>query len=189
MIISVGYFFACLLGGGIQTSRLVGPVGLRERNLFVETVNGTGGGPDNGWLGISGFANFEKRDETGDVAVNIRVGVFHGVPDSSLSRQMHHVSKSHHVEKLSQQLGVVQIAFNHQNAVAVKQGFPRLFQRRVVIVVEIVKPNDSISAFFEGKGNVCTDETSRSSHQDGHASGTMDLSGVTDLFFPLDTTP
>lgn len=189
MVVSVGNFLAGFLCGGVEASGLVGAVRFGEWNVVVEAVDGAGRGPDDRRLGIGRFADLEKRDEAGDVAVDVRVGVLHGVPDAGLSRQMHHVRKCHGVEELVEETIVVYVAFHDEDAVALEQRAAGLFQRRVVVAVEVVDPDDAVSALLERQRDVGPNETGGAGDQYGHAAGSVDLGGVADLLLPLDAAP
>jgi len=120
MIVSVSDFLAGFFGGGIETSGLVSAIWFGERDLLVEPVNGTGGGPNDGGLRVGRFAGLEKRDEAGDVAVDVGLGILHGVADAGLGGEVHDVGEGDDVEELGEELGVVDVAFDDEDLVRVE---------------------------------------------------------------------
>ena len=57
------------------------------------------------------------------------------------------MSEGHHVEELGQELTVVEVSFHDEDPTGGEERHPRAFQRRVVVVVEVVEPHDAVSAF------------------------------------------
>ncbi|KAF5456916.1 hypothetical protein F2P56_026334 [Juglans regia] len=86
VVVSMGDFLARFLRGSVETRWSVCSIRLRERHLLVESIHGARGGPDDRWLGIRRLARLEKRNEPRDVAVDVGLWVFHGVPYTGLSR-------------------------------------------------------------------------------------------------------
>ena len=148
MIVGVSDFLTGLFRCGVETSGLVGLVRFGKGNLLVEPVDGAGRGPDDSGLRVRGFAGLEKRDEARDVAVDVRVGILHGVANPSLRREVHHVSESNHIEELRQEFRVVDIAFDDEDVVRGEEGLAGFFEGRIVVVVEVVESDDAVSASF-----------------------------------------
>ncbi|RXI06848.1 hypothetical protein DVH24_025984 [Malus domestica] len=145
-----------------------------------KAVDRVGRGPNNGRLRIGRFADFEKRHEAGNVAVDIRVGVLNGIPDASLSRQVHHMGQRHYIEQLVQKAIVVYVALNNENVVGLGKRPASLLQRWVIVAVEVVNSDNVVSALFEGQGDVGSDKTGCASDEDGHAEGIS--CKISDLF-------
>ena len=70
-----------------------------------------------------------------------------------------------------------------------EERFPGFFQRRVVIGIEIVETDNAVAAFFQGEGDMGTDETGGAGDKDRKGRRRMRKGGVTELFFPLDSPP
>lgn len=189
MIVSVSDFLAGFFGGGVEASGLVGAVRFGERDLLVEPVDGTGRGPNDGGLRVGRFAGFEKRDEARDVAVDVGLGILHGVAHAGLCGKVHDVSEGHDVEELGEKLGVVDVAFDDEDLVRVEKRFTGFLEGGIVVVVEVVESNNAISASFQGEGDVGADETGCARYEYRHASLAVDLGGCADLLLPLDPAP
>ena len=56
-------------------------------------------------------------DKARDVALDVRVGILHGVANLGLRREMH---ESDHIEELCQELGVVEVAFDDEEVMLVE---------------------------------------------------------------------
>lgn len=102
---------------------------------------------------------------------------------------MHHVRESDNVEKLIEQTGIVDITLNDEHAVTVNERLACLFQRRVVVIIEIVQSDDAVSTSFERQRNMGPDETGSAGDEYRDAAGAVDLGGGTDLFLPLEAAP
>lgn len=102
---------------------------------------------------------------------------------------MHHVGEGHHVQELAHQPRVVHVAIDDEDPVVAEEGLAGLLQRLVVVVVEVVEPNDAVSTLLQRERHVRPNETGSTGNQDGHAAGSVDLGGRADLLLPLDATP
>ena len=104
-------------------------------------------------------AAFQDVQEAGDIAGDVDVGVFGGVADAGLGGKMHDplglvlgeggLDRSA-IGEISGDMGV---AGQRQQPIQ-----PRLFQSRVVIVVEVVEADDLLAAGQQDLGNVGADE-------------------------------
>lgn len=121
--------------------------------------------------------------------MNVGAGVLHGVPDTSLSCQMHNVSERDDLEELLEECGVVDVSFHHEDSAPLQKGLPRSLERRIVVIVEVVEPQDAVSASFQGGGDVCADETGGSGDEDGDAAAGADVGGGSDAFLPGGAAP
>jgi len=184
VVVGVGDFLAGLLGGGVEAGGLVGAVELGERVLGVEAVDGAGRSPDNGGLGVGGFGSLEKVDEASDVGGDVGLGVLHGVADAGLCGQVEDVGEGDEVEELLEQGGVVEVTFHDEHLVFPEHCLPGAFKGRVVVVVEVVKPQDTVAALLQGQGAVAAHEARSPSDKDGEAVGAAGGGGVADLLLP-----
>ena len=148
MIVGVCDFLTGFFGCGVEASGPVGLVRFGKWNLLVEPVDGAGRGPNDRGLRVRRFAGLEKRDEARDVAVDVGVGILHGVANPGLRREVHHVGESDHIEELCQELGVVEVAIDDEDVMLGEEGLAGFFQRRIVVVVEVVESDDAVSASF-----------------------------------------
>jgi hypothetical protein len=189
VIVSVSNLFTSLLSSSIETSWLVSSVFLGEGDLSVEPVDRARGSPDNGGLGIGRFANLKEIDEASDVTVNIRARIFHGVPDTSLSSQMHNVGKGNNFKELLQESSVIDVSFNNKHSASLQKGLPCSLERWIVVIVEVVKPQNAISAAFESGGDMGTDETGGSGDENRETAAGTETGGGSDPFLPSGSTP
>jgi hypothetical protein len=86
----------------------------REGDAVVEAVDGGGGGPDDGRLRVGVLAGLEEGDEAGDVGVDVRRRVLHGIAHVGLRREVEHVGEGHDVEELGQEAAVVDVALHDE---------------------------------------------------------------------------
>ncbi|PON48432.1 hypothetical protein PanWU01x14_237210 [Parasponia andersonii] len=108
-----------LLCRRVQACRPVRTVRLGEGHLVVQPVHRAGRGPDDRRLGVGRFAGLEERDEPGDVAVDVRARVLHGVADPGLGREVHHVRERYDVEELFEEAAVVHVPLDDEDSVVV----------------------------------------------------------------------
>jgi hypothetical protein len=171
VVVGVGDLLAGLLGGGVQRRRVVGAVRLREGDAVVEAVDGGGGGPDDGRLRVGVLAGLEEGDEAGDVGVDVRRRVLHGVAHAGLRREVEHVGEGHDVEELGQEAAVVDVALHDEHAVAAQQRAARLLERGVVVGVEAVDADDAVAALAERQRAVRAHEARGARDEHGQPRG------------------
>ncbi|CAL9761540.1 unnamed protein product, partial [Musa acuminata subsp. burmannicoides] len=70
-----------------------------------------------------------------------------------------------------------------------QQRLAGLLQRRIVVAVEVVEPDDAIAALAEGEGNVRPDEACGASDEHGDGAGAARGGGGPDLFLQAHPTP
>ncbi|QHO50409.1 uncharacterized protein DS421_1g22270 [Arachis hypogaea] len=115
--------------------------------------------------------------------------VHHGVPDAGLGGEVHDVAESDDIEELGEELGVVDVTFDDEDAMCFEEGLACAFQGRVVIVVEVVEANDAVAAALEGYGDVRAYEAGGAGDEDGEAAVALDLGGGAELLLPVDAAP
>lgn len=184
MVVGVGDFLPGFLGGGVEAGGLVGPVELREGILGVEAVDGAGGSPDDGGLGVGGFGNFEKVDEACNVGGDVGLGVLHGVADAGLGGEVEDVGEGDDVEELPEQGRVVEVPFHDEHLVLGQHCLAGALQRGVVVGVEVVQTQHPVPPSFEGEGAVAADEARSPGDEDGEAVGAARGGGVAHLLLP-----
>ncbi|KAF4393007.1 hypothetical protein G4B88_012002 [Cannabis sativa] len=86
--------------------------------------------------------------------MNIRTRIFHGVPHTSLSCQVHHMGESHNLEKLLQQGRVINISFHDKHPGSLQKRLPSSFQRRIIVIVKAIESKHSVSTAFQSRGHV-----------------------------------
>ena len=189
VVVSVSNLFAGFLSSSVEASRLVGAVFLGERDFGVQSVDGARGGPDDGRLGVSRFTDLEEIDEASDVAVNVGAGVFHGVPDAGLSGQMHNVGERDHLEELLEERRVVDVSFHHEHPAPLQEGLPRSLERRIVVIVEVVQPQNAVPASFQGRRDMGAHEPGGSGDENRDAAAGADMGGGSDTLLPSGASP
>ncbi|KAF4386598.1 hypothetical protein F8388_006553 [Cannabis sativa] len=85
--------------------------------------------------------------------MNIRTRIFHGVPHTSLSCQVHHMGESHNLEKLLQQGRVINISFHDKHPGSLQKRLPSSFQRRIIVIVKAIESKHSVSTAFQSRGH------------------------------------
>ena len=151
-----------LLRGRVEAHRIVDAVVDAERDLLVAAVN-AGGGSVNQMLNafvieipgqarndVFGMpAGFQDVVEAHHVALDVGVGVLDAVADTGLRRQVHDDVKRILRKQLVDQFFVGDVALEEH--IVVLRMLPRpgldepqavLLQRRVVVVVQVVQPDD-----------------------------------------------
>lgn len=187
MVVSMGNCLAGFFGCGVKTGRLVSSVELRKWVLGVEPVDGAGRGPDDRRLRIGSFGYLEKIDEPGNVGRHIGLRVLHGVPYTSLRRQVEYVGEWYDVEELRQHRPVVEVGLNDENLVLLQHGLPCPLQRRVVVGVEIVESQHAVAPLLERERAVGPDEPGGTGDEHRHSVGPLGGRGVSDLLLPRGT--
>jgi len=184
VVVGVGDFLARFLGGGVEAGGLVGPVEFREGVLSVEAVDGAGGSPDDGGLGVGGFGDFEKVDEACNVGGDVGLGVLHGVADAGLGGEVEDVGEGDDVEELLEQGLVVEVPFDDEYLVLPQHCLAGSLEGGVVVGVEVVQTQNPVPPPFQGERAVAPDEARRPRDEDGEAVGAARSGGVADLLLP-----
>lgn len=184
MVVGVCDFLPRFLGGGVEAGGLVGAVELREGVLRVEAVDGAGGSPHYGGLGVGGFGNFQKVDEACNVGGDVGLGVLHRVAHAGLGGEVEDVGEGDDVEELLEQGRVVEIPFDDEDLVLGQHCLASALEGGVVVCVEVVETQHTVSPSFEGERAVAADEASRPRDEDGEAVGAARSGGVAELLLP-----
>lgn len=109
------------------------------------------------------FQNIEKAYE---VCVGIIVRMFDRMPHAGLRRQMDDASKTMAGEELRDLCTVGKIGLHELEAVMTPQDVEaRPLQRRIVIFIQVVEPDDTPRLAQQRAGNVKPDEARRTRHQ------------------------
>ncbi|CAL9071826.1 unnamed protein product [Musa acuminata var. zebrina] len=99
------------------------------------------------------------------------------------------MGERHEGEEPSEEAGVVDVALHYEHAAGLQHRLSRLLQRRVVVIVEVVKPDHAVAAPAEGEGDVSPDEAGGAGDEHGHASGAAGGGRFPDLLLPLHSAP
>lgn len=169
MVVRVRNFFTGFLCCGVQARWLVRTIFLGEGNSGIEAVDGTGRGPDHRRLRVRRLAGLEDVDEAGQVAVDVRGRVLHGVSDAGLSRQVHDVAELDQRKEPLEQPGVVDVGLDDEDPGFLQPVLAGPLQRRVVVLVEVVEADDAVAALLQRQRDVRADEAGRAGDEDGEA--------------------
>ena len=159
------------LGGGIDRQRMGHALFDRKGQGAVGPEGRTGRGEDEVFR-LHRPGTFEHGQKADDVGVDIALGVFEAVADPGLGPEVDDAARGvggeqgGHARAVGEIEGVVAIARFGQQAVE-----PRLFQGRVVIVVEVVDADHRLPAGQQAAGGVEADEAGRSGDEDGALGG------------------
>jgi len=166
--IGVRHQFVGLLGGGVERNGMVHVVMHREGIVRVEAVDGTAGGI--GQVGGARMpAGFEDMQEADQVALDIGAGVRQRVAHAGLRGQMDDPVEGPPGKKGGHGRLVFEGPFHKGKGRAGAQLLQaRLFQRHVVVRIQVVKAGDGIAALQEGAGHVVADESGGAGDQDVH---------------------
>ena len=171
--VGVGHQLVRSLGRGIELQRMVGDLMLRERQLPIGAIDARCRrvGEVGRALGSAGLEDVEKPD---DVRTDVVVRMGEAVPDARLRRKMDNAVEGLIEGRLDgTQIGEVGAdetpaalcCFRPLGEMA-KSGF---FQRRIVVVIDRIEPDDFVTAFDQPLRHVKSDKSRRAGYQDFHA--------------------
>jgi hypothetical protein len=131
----------------------------------IGAVDGGGGGEDQ-VLHPAVPAAFKDVDETYQVAVDVGVGIFQGVAHPGLGGQVDHLGKPLGGEQ-SRDPGTVRQVHPGKAKVGVSHELRQtsLLEADVVVVVEVVEPDDFIATVEQAFRQVIPDEASSAGYQ------------------------
>ena len=112
----------------------------------------------------------EDVQRAGDVAVDVGVRILDGVADARLSAEMNHPIKPFVGEQRLHACSVGQVeACQGEIRESVQDRRPGFLERDLVVVVEIVQPNNGVAPLKQALGGEHADEAGRPRYQDLHA--------------------
>ena len=115
-------------------------------------------------------APFDDVKKSDDVALHVGVRIVDGVAHSRLRAQVHHALKFVAVKQGLHCLTVRKIHLDEFEAWITLQNLQtRLLQRRVVVCVEIVEPDDLITPIEQQPRGVKTDKSRSTGHEQLHS--------------------
>lgn len=121
--------------------------------------------------------------------MNVGSRVLHRVADPSLRGQVHDVREGYDVEELAEEHGVVDVAIDDEHAGAVEEALARALEVGVVVAVEVVEPEDAVTAALEGEGDVRADEARGAGDEHSEARGGGAARGFGDALLPVGAAP
>jgi len=116
-------------------------------------------------------AAFQHVQEADDVAVYIGMRVFDGVTHAGLGAQVDHAVEGAFGKQGGHGRAVGQVQFFETEGAGPSSFDPRqarLFERHVVIVVEVVEAHDIVAATEQRAANLCADKPRGAGDQDSH---------------------
>ena len=145
MAIGIGHQLVGLLGRGIETDRMIGAVIDRKRHLGVCAVYRRRRRIYQVTATVAP-APLEYVDEAFEVGLRITGGVIDRVANASLGSEMHHSGKSIVRKQRSDGRTIRQIGLHKVEPGLFTQDIqPRMFQRGIIVIVEIVQPDNMAS--------------------------------------------
>src|SRR5438552_9883158 len=118
-------------------------------------------------LNASVPAAFENVQKTDDIAIDVRVGILERIAHAGLSRQMNDAIRWFALEDIFHSFPVGNVDLNEVETVVL--GEPRqscLLQGNVVVVVEVVQPENIVAAREQPLRDMHPDESCRSCDPD-----------------------
>src|SRR5690242_6096649 len=107
-------------------------------------------------------AALENIDEADEVAIDIGVRIRHGISHSRLRREVDHFVESLALEQAWHRRTIRDVhPFELKPGIGGELGEPGFLEPDVVIVVEVVDPDDFIALFKEPRGYMRSDEPRR----------------------------
>jgi len=132
----------------------------RKRHVGIGAVNRTGR-RKNQVFNIGVPASFENVQESHNIGIYIRVGVFQRIPNPCLGRQVHNRIKAPFGKERFHGRSIGQVdVYVRERGVRGQLVEACLLQVRVIVVVEIVETDDSETLVQEFPGEVKADEAS-----------------------------
>ena len=170
MAVGVGHQFVGLLASGIEAHRVIHRLALIEGQIAVSAVHRTARGIDQ-VFGAVVAATFQHMAKAHKIALDVSRRILQGVTDPGLSRQVDHHCRLLGSKQRHQVIAVLQGHFHKApstllgNRLDLKQ--PRLLQAWVVVVVQVVEANNSLSLLKQALTQGSSNETSSSGNEDG----------------------
>ena len=135
-----------LLGRGVERQRMIDILMHGERHLRIRAVHRAGRRVDE-MLGAVVPAAFEDVGEADDVAVDVRERILQRVAHARLRCEVNHASELLPREQLLHARPVREIQLDEAEVRPLPQlREPRFLKRDVVVVVEVVEPDDFVAA-------------------------------------------
>src|SRR6516164_2211027 len=126
----------------IEADRMIDIVVYGKRQARVGSIDRTGGGEDE-VVGFTMLASFQNIEESGEIGIEIGVGVLQRVTDTGLRGKMHHRSKFAVAKYGLYALAIGEIDLVKTEVVEfAENGDTRVLQRRIIIVVDAVEAHD-----------------------------------------------
>src|SRR5262249_4181342 len=118
--------------------------------------------------GLAMAAAFENVEEAGEIGVEISVRVLQRVANAGLGGEMHHRAEIAVAKKALDVSAFGEIDFMEGKFVEFAQDVqPRLLQRRIVIIVDIIETDDRLATLKEAARQRKTDKSRSAGNQDG----------------------
>ena len=115
---------------------------------------------------FDGAATLEHVEEAGQVCIDIGVRIDQRIAHTGLRREMHHIGELMRGEQLGHFGTICDIErLEAKRRKAAQLGEPRLLERGIVVVIEIVDPDDRASLLEQAARHMEPDESRRSGHQ------------------------
>jgi hypothetical protein len=159
--------FVRLLGRGVKAHRMIDAVFDRKRHLRVGAI-------DRRRRRIKQMpatvvaAGFQHVEEAVEVCARIDVRMVDRVADARLRREMDHPCEPMPAKHVEQALAIGQVGLLERELVVVLQdGEPRLLQRRIIVGIHVVEPDDRTSLLQQLLRDMQADESgsSRDEHR------------------------
>ena len=166
--VGVRHQFIGFLGRRIQTDRMINGITLAEGEFCVSSIDAGTGGIDQTWrLGMA--ASFQNAQESLQIRLLIDKRMGQGIPDAGLGCQMTDTVERLAPEESGELFVVAQIGLHScithpflQDRVAVP------LQSGVVVIVEIVQPDNRMAKIEQLVAQMKPDKTSSSCDEDVH---------------------
>ena len=143
----------------------------RERHLRIRAIDRTRRGVDQVVDPVVP-GTLEYVGEPQQVAVDVGERVLDRVPNSRLGREMYHAVEAFAREELGHSRAVGEIELLELECGLLLQDFePRELQPHVVIIVEVIEPDDFLAPLQQLAGGVEADESGGAGDEDLHGSG------------------
>ena len=187
--IGMRHQLVALLASRIQTNRIVDLVVFAVRYLRIQAINGTGRSVEQ-MLHLVMAAGLKNVEEADHVALHVGVRVRDGIAHARLGREVHHLvellggkklvdrflvgevhadkastGKRRALEHVTERQIVEQAALGCAETV-----FPQapVLEAHIVIVVDVVKPDNLVPALRQHRHDLRGDKTRRTCHQNLH---------------------
>lgn len=159
VVVGVGHHLGGLLGGGVGAERPVAGHLLMEGG-GLSGVEGGGGGEDEVGLGSAFLEGFEEIEGAVGIGAQVERGILHRSAHTGAGGEVEYGREAVLGEEGAEGVGVLDIAFDKGEAVAEgpQAVQPELFEGGVVVVVEVVEPDDGMALLEEHLSGACADK-------------------------------